>query len=104
MTGRALGQVTIRRVQSGDLARVVEIYNAGIAERVATFETEPHTAEDISSWLEDGQSFIVAVDHDEVIGWVARARTPTAACTRAWASTPCTFTPTHADAGSDGWC
>jgi phosphinothricin acetyltransferase len=72
VTVLALGQVTIRPAQTGDLDRVVEIYNAGIAERVATFETSPRTTEDISGWLEDGQPFIVAVDNDEVIGW-ARA-------------------------------
>ena len=65
-------QLTIRRAQTRDLAAVVEIYNAGIAERVATFETAPRTVEDISSWVEDGQPFIVAVDDGQVIGW-ARA-------------------------------
>jgi phosphinothricin acetyltransferase len=72
MTVRMLGQLTIRPAQIGDLARVVEIYNAGIAERVATFETAPRTTKDVSGWLKDGQPFIVAVDDDEVIGW-ARA-------------------------------
>jgi L-amino acid N-acyltransferase YncA len=65
-------QLTIRAAQADDLARVAEIYNAGIAERVATFETAPRTIEDISGWLQDGQPFIVASDNDEVIGW-ARA-------------------------------
>ena len=51
---------------------MVEIYNAGIAERVATFETAPRTPEGISRWLSDGQPFIVGVDNDEVVGW-ARA-------------------------------
>jgi phosphinothricin acetyltransferase len=67
-----LGQVTIRPAQTEDIARVVEIYNAGIAERIATFETAPRTVEDISSWLDDGQPFIVAVENNEVVGW-ARA-------------------------------
>lgn len=65
-------QLTIRRAQTRDLAAVVEIYNAGIAERVATFETAPRTVDDISSWVEDGQPFIVAVDDGQVVGW-ARA-------------------------------
>jgi phosphinothricin acetyltransferase len=65
-------QVVLRRAQLGDLGRVAEIYNAGIAERVATFETSPRTIEDISGWIEDRQPFIVAIDNDEVIGW-ARA-------------------------------
>lgn len=72
MNAPALGTVTIRPAQLGDLTRVVEIYNAGIAERVATFETTPRTAEDVGGWLDDGQPFIVAVGGDEVIGW-ARA-------------------------------
>jgi L-amino acid N-acyltransferase YncA len=37
-------QLTIRRPQTRDLAEVVEIYNTGIAERVATFETAPSDA------------------------------------------------------------
>ena len=65
-------RLAIRRAQTRDLAGVVEIYNAGIAERVATFETEPRTIEDISSWVKDGQPFVVAISNDEVVGW-ARA-------------------------------
>lgn len=65
-------RLTIRPAQAGDLQSVAEIYNAGIAERVATFETAPRTVDDIKSWVEDGQPFIVAVDHGRVVGW-ARA-------------------------------
>jgi phosphinothricin acetyltransferase len=65
-------RLTIRRAHRRDLARVAEIYNAGIAERVATFETAHRSVEDINNWIEDGQPFIVAVDNDQVIGW-ARA-------------------------------
>ena len=66
-------QLTIRPAQAGDLARVAEIYNAGIVERVATFETSPRTIEDIRSWVDDGQPFIVVIDsYEQVIGW-ARA-------------------------------
>lgn len=65
-------RLTIRLAQTRDLTRVAEIYSAGIAERVATLETTPRTAEDIKSWVEDGQPFLVAVEDDQVIGW-ARA-------------------------------
>ena len=65
-------RLTIRPAQARDLQGVVEIYNAGIAERVATFEIGPRTIEDIGSWVADGQPFIVAIDNDEVVGW-ARA-------------------------------
>ena len=65
-------RLMIRSGGAGDLGRVVEIYNAGIAERIATFETAPRTVDDIASWVDDGQPFIVAIYNDEVIGW-ARA-------------------------------
>lgn len=65
-------RLTIRSAQSGDLQSVAEIYSAGIAERVATFETAPRTVDDIRSWVEDGQPFIVAVENGQVVGW-ARA-------------------------------
>lgn len=62
----------IRRAADGDLENVVEAYNAGIRERVATFETRLRTPADIAGWLTDGRPFIV-VDHDgRVLGW-ARA-------------------------------
>ena len=64
--------LTIRSAQTRDLKSVVEIYNAGIAERVATFETAPRTTGDVTSWVEDGQPFIVATSDNEVVGW-ARA-------------------------------
>ena len=61
-------RLTIRPAQTRDLQGVVEIDNAGIAERVATFENGPRTIEDISSWVADGQPFIVTIDNDEVVG------------------------------------
>lgn len=64
--------LTIRRAESGDLGAVAEIYNAGIAERVATFETTPRTADDLSAWIDDDRPFIVALENNQVIGW-ARA-------------------------------
>jgi L-amino acid N-acyltransferase YncA len=34
---------TLRLAQLGDAAAIARIYNAGIEDRVATFETEPRT-------------------------------------------------------------
>ena len=56
----------------GDLPAVVAIYNAGIAERVATFETSPRTEADLVGWPSDGQPFIVAEHAGRVVGF-ARA-------------------------------
>ncbi len=63
---------TFRPAAEADLPAVVAIYNAGIAERVATFETAPRTAEDVAAWLWDGQPFVVAERDGEVAGF-ARA-------------------------------
>ncbi len=63
----------IRAAVAADLPRVAEIYSAGIAERIATFETSPRTAADLQSWATDGQPFLVAEDDaGTVVGW-ARA-------------------------------
>jgi L-amino acid N-acyltransferase YncA len=65
-------QCTIRLARADDLPAVVEAYNAGIADRVATFETKLRTVTDVAGWLEDGQPFIVADRDARVLGW-ARA-------------------------------
>ena len=62
------GQLTIRPAQTRGLGRVAEIYNAGIAERIATFKSAPSRTGDISGWVEDGQPFIVAIHDAQVVG------------------------------------
>jgi phosphinothricin acetyltransferase len=64
--------VTIRAARRDDLPAVAEIYNAGIAERVATFETRPRTPAELEDWLADGLPFLVAEGDGVVLGW-ARA-------------------------------
>jgi L-amino acid N-acyltransferase YncA len=65
-------RVTIRAAARADLAAVAAIYNRGIAERIATFETRPREPEELESWLTDGQPFVVAEQDGTVVGW-ARA-------------------------------
>lgn len=65
-------QLTIRPATAGDLPAVVAIYNTGIAERVATFETNPRTEADLAGWARDGQPFIVAEHAGRIVGF-ARA-------------------------------
>jgi L-amino acid N-acyltransferase YncA len=42
---------TIRRAHAGDAARIAEIFNQGVADRVATFETTPATPEAAEGWI-----------------------------------------------------
>jgi phosphinothricin acetyltransferase len=41
----------IRPASVADAASIAEIYNQGIADRIATFETEPRSATDIAGWF-----------------------------------------------------
>jgi L-amino acid N-acyltransferase YncA len=51
-------EMTIRTAMPADAAAIAAIYNQGIAERIATFETEPRTAEQVATQLtEKGDRF-----------------------------------------------
>jgi L-amino acid N-acyltransferase YncA len=61
----------IRAATAADAQAVADIYNEGIATRLATFETEPRTAADIESWLAAGERLpvLVAEEHERLLGW-----------------------------------
>ena len=59
------------------------IYNAGIAERSATFETRPRTPEDIAGWL-GGRHPVMVVEEE---GRVVATNTRRASASARWAST-----------------
>jgi L-amino acid N-acyltransferase YncA len=48
---------------------VAAIYNAGIEDRLATFETRPRTPAEVEAWLSDDLPFLVAVAGGEVAGF-----------------------------------
>jgi len=66
----------------GDAAAIAGIYNQGIEDRGATFETEPRTPEFIAAKLAERDRFpvLVAVDGDEVVGWAALSAYRPRAC------------------------
>ena len=43
-----------RTATPADAAAIAAIYNEGIADRIATFETEPRSAGKIAEWFPDG--------------------------------------------------
>lgn len=49
--------------------RIAAIYNQGIADRVATFETRPRTAEDIAGWFDGIHPIVVVEDGGQVLAW-----------------------------------
>jgi L-amino acid N-acyltransferase YncA len=68
--------VTIRPAALDDCERIADIYNFGIEERSATFETRLRRVSDIARWLEDARRcpLIVADGESGVVGWARVAR------------------------------
>lgn len=54
-----------------DAAAIAEIYNQGIADRVATFEIEPRTPLQIAEWFRPGALIVVAENSEEIVAFSA---------------------------------
>jgi phosphinothricin acetyltransferase len=69
-------ELHIREAVPDDAESIAAIYNQGIEDRVATFETEPRTASDIVVRLGEMDRFpiLVALDGDRVVGWAGLSR------------------------------
>lgn len=72
--GGEIKDIETRVATAADAPAIASIYNQGIEDRIATFETEPRTAEQIAKQLaEKGDRFptVVAERHGEVIAWAS---------------------------------
>lgn len=65
------GRLRTRAAKVSDAAAIAEIYNEGIADRVATFETEPRSPAQIAMWF-SGRNLVVVAE-TEATGPVAFA-------------------------------
>ena len=68
------GAITTRLATAADAEAIAAIYNEGIADGIATFETEPRTAERIAAQLVDkGNRYptVVAERDGQVIAWAS---------------------------------
>lgn len=74
--------IVIRTARDDDSPAIAAIYNQGIADRGATFETEPRTTDDIAARLAQRDRFpvLVAVDGDIVVGWAGLSTYRPRAC------------------------
>jgi L-amino acid N-acyltransferase YncA len=64
--------IQVRVATVNDAAAIAEIYNQGIDDRVATYETERRSAEDQQAWLRaiaDRYPAVVAQIDGEIVGW-----------------------------------
>jgi phosphinothricin acetyltransferase len=64
----------IRRAEPADAEAIRAIYNAALAERSSTFETEPRSAADFEARIEDPRFPLLVSDQgDGVVGWASLA-------------------------------
>ena len=68
-----------RLATTADAAAIAEIYNQGIADRVATFETRSRAAEDIRDWFSAAYP-VVVVEDEAVIAFAKLSAYSTRAC------------------------
>ncbi len=61
----------VRPARRDDAPAIAAIYNEGIDDRTATFETEHRTASDIAAWFGTRHPVIVVTRHDEVVAFAA---------------------------------
>jgi phosphinothricin acetyltransferase len=61
--------LVIRAARADDAEQVARIHNQGIAERVATFETERRSAPKVAEEIERGRLVLVAEREGQVVGW-----------------------------------
>lgn len=61
--------LTARAATHADAPRIAKIYNQGIADRVATFETQPRTVETIRGWIDADWPVVVVEANGDVVAW-----------------------------------
>ena len=64
--------MVVRPAEPRDTEAVAAIYNQGIAERQATFETRPRRPQEVAGWLTEGRPFLVAADAEGTVLGFAR--------------------------------
>jgi L-amino acid N-acyltransferase YncA len=62
----------LRPAVPADAPALAAIYNEGIAEREATFETRARTPDEVAAWIAEGLPFVVAEDGRGAIAGFAR--------------------------------
>lgn len=71
MTATLTSQPVARAAIPDDSRAIATIYNEGIDDRVATFETRHRTAGDIRAWFGGRHPVIVVEQHGEVVGFAS---------------------------------
>jgi L-amino acid N-acyltransferase YncA len=77
------GALATRPAHREDAAAITEIYNEGIEDRIATFETEPRNVADIRPWFDRAHAFVSVVEPSgDVVGFAVAHPYSDRACYR----------------------
>lgn len=63
--------ITTRPATPDDAAAIAAIYNQGIAERIATFETRPRGAAEVRAWFDAPYPIVVAEEAGQVLAFAS---------------------------------
>jgi phosphinothricin acetyltransferase len=66
-----LTELASRTAEARDAEAVARIYNEGIEDRVATFETRPREPADVLAWIDEGIPIVVVEADGAVMAWAA---------------------------------
>jgi phosphinothricin acetyltransferase len=70
MTEELAMSLRARPAKRDDAPRITEIYNQGIEDRIATFETDPRDVRDVLPWFDHAHAFVSVTDaSNEVVGY-----------------------------------
>jgi phosphinothricin acetyltransferase len=69
-----------RPATTGDAEAIARIYNEGIADRIATFETRPRMREDVLGWFDGAHPIIVVEEAGEIAGFASTSSYRPRAC------------------------
>ncbi|HYH11715.1 MAG TPA: arsinothricin resistance N-acetyltransferase ArsN1 family A [Thermomicrobiales bacterium] len=80
MTAVTTSQPVARLADPNDAAAIARIYNEGIDDRVATFETRHRTTDDIAAWFGTRYPVVVVEDRGKVVGFASTSLYRPRAC------------------------
>ena len=63
--------LSARAARPEDAARIAQIYNEGIEDRVGTFETRPRSDADVRAWFDGRHPIVVVEDGNRIIAFAS---------------------------------
>lgn len=63
--------MSTRRATTADVDTIARIYNQGIEDHIATFETRLRTAEDVAGWFDEAHPIVVVEEGGRIVGFAS---------------------------------